>query len=288
MQLPNRTLLTIYTNVHKEKMIQLSSSLNKATIKNLPGDWRGVLSPGSRQSIFLAMVNFGKKYDESELRVSLGKRAPVFSKPGILDGQNLNFTIGLKSFETLRDKSNLGVYGIKGQAIQVIKLNDKQYKFLPVNNKKTYINLRWFGSSFEKITLKDSKKTIIISQNEFVSPNGAKVFLNGESLLTVISASHNDNVPPFVEVDMPFLMDNGDLKIVVNAADRSGLSSVTLYRDSEVLETLYKPPYEWIISPEMETHSFQALAVDRSPLSNKRLSHTTSWLKDGLQSLKNK
>ena len=267
-------------NANTSDLNQMRSDANQIRITNLPKDWAATLLPIKDLGLFWAIASFSKQPAKASLTLSFNGWAPVLSSGGKIDAGGLRLEARLQSFGAIRDDSCLLAQNVSDSKVYAKKGNANHYKFVSESKNNSVIKLKWWGPKIKKAVMTKENGERFFIRGKITEENGIKVKFNKECCLEITTEDNFDTFPPFVEVAPPLLTDNNQLKIIVNSKDRSGLNYVQLFMDGKGLSTIQTPPYEWLVTPENDIHSFYAIAVDKSDLLNKRRSFSTVWQKN--------
>ncbi|NWH05048.1 hypothetical protein [Desulfobacter latus] len=267
-------------NANTSDLNQMRSDANKIRITNLPKDWAATLLPVKDLGLFWAIASFSKQSAKASLTLSFNGWSPVLSSGGTIDAGRLRLEPRLQSFGAIRDDSCLLAQNVSDSKIYAKKVNANHYKFVSESRDNVVIKLKWWGPKIKKAVMTTENGERFFIREKIADENGIEVEFNKECCLEVTTEDSLDTFPPFVEVASPLLTENNQLKITVNSKDRSGLNYVQLFMDGKGLSTIQTPPYEWLVTPKNDIHSFYAIAVDKSDLLNKRRSFSTVWQKN--------
>ncbi len=267
----------IYTGIDTSEIERFSNEWKILSSPSENNGWMGALAPAVNDGLSLAIANIEEKPVKSELSVNWQGWSPVFAMPGKIINNKLIFEIDLEYLGIVKDQSNLLVRCDGNCQIDAVRIGKGRYKLDLGKEARSVIKLRWIGPSIKQAVQQSNFEQIYLDTEELCSENGSEATIDGEAIITFLSDHFNDFTPPFVEVDKPFIMANGNFEVQVESMDQSGIENISFYKDGIQVGEKKSAPYVWQVAATNKFHSFSALATDNSEQKNKRFSNVTSW-----------
>lgn len=223
----------------------------------------------------LALVNFTSDVSTAPLELSFPEGAPVLEHPAVVKGRTVAAAISLGTLQTFGQPLELYVEGPEDRAVAVLYLDADHVQVTVPGDRPVDLVWRYRGPLAVGLKAVSRERQVVgtCTPAEVRSEAGARLTVSGYACIELEGLSESDGTPPAVEISRIEVPRPGRLAVWVEAADRSGLASVTLFCDTrQEGESLKAPPYRWDVDVAAGWHTFQASAVDGSAKGNTRRS----------------
>jgi len=100
----------------------------------------------------------------------------------------------------------------------------------------------------------------------------ANLEITEHTLIEILSTKSADDVGPAVDIKDIQVRNDGQVRLIVEARDKSGIKSVEAYCDDMLIGKQYTAPYVFVCRPKQGWHTLSVLATDASLRENTRVS----------------
>ncbi len=262
----------IYPHTKHEIIAETATQL-ESKLLSLPDGWQGVFltDPKEEGKRYVSIANFYGDQNETLLSISTAQGAPVLSVPMRIRGTQGSTCLQLEPLESFGETCDLFITAPKLRTIAARKVSDIRYEIKPLSDGLTTIQLMYCSGQPETIRISNESGDVL---NQIKTTPGDQIQLSVEEpiILEFPNRSENDPIAPAVEISDIEVREDERVLIEIAAHDQSGIKSVELFCDGNVVEKITDAPYSFLHRPGKGMHTYQAAAVDFSANENRRVS----------------
>lgn len=269
-----REAVVLYAGTPDETVARAAKeTLNLASA--LPDGWAGAAAPAGSSSgtraWFVALANLGGWDTRASLSLSFPEGAPVLPVPTTIAGRKAEFEVDLAGRETLGAAVDMFIAAEGAAPIVARKLPAGRFSLEPVGPGECRAAIRLAAAPGEILEIVETgavPRRVVL--DAAACETGLRLELRGPVTVVRASVAADDATGPAVAIEPPAVREDGRVQVVVDAADRCGVSAVRLAMDGRPVGELRAGPYVWSLRPGAGWHTFTAEAADGSARRNVR------------------
>lgn len=273
---PADAAVVIYPNMGHERVKGISDQVMDIS-EALGGDWRGLIAPTGRgndhSERIIAIANFGPKSQQT-LQLKFPEGAPLLTLETEVRDRQGRATLDLDRYACYRQALQLYVETENGGRVSGRQVSHNKFEIAPIGESAVLVRVRCRLPDCETMVAMYMNGSVMRrwSRGELVHTDGVCLTVTQPMILEVGAASLEDHVKPSVHIADTAELGSEEIRVTVEAGDRSKLRSVQLECDGELVGEKSSPPYVWNHAPGAGWHSYRAIATDASPRGNTSVS----------------
>ena len=260
----------IYVGAADKKMAELATAGQSSTSNlDLPGGWQGIIAadtrvPGKR---YLAVSNFDSPQLRVPLSLSFAEGGPVLAAESVIAGDKSHVSLKLEPLQSLSEAIELYLQTNKDRPVRAHRTGLGKYVIEPFQESSVVVRCRSQDAETIRVSTNDGRQDRVLSAKERHS-----LMLTSTTTLTISGPGFLDTTAPSVEITNLDVREDGQMRVDVSAEDQSGIETVNLYCDGQLIAQRSVRPFSFTHFPTAGWHTFYATATDKSEPQNQRVS----------------